>query len=55
MPDEQFMPQVRELYEQGAPVKYLRRKYHLSESELQDMAPEEFDETFEPESDIGGY
>lgn len=49
------MPQARELYERGAPLPYLRRRFHLSDSELEDVAPEEFDETFEPESDIGGY
>lgn len=49
------MPQARELYECGAPLKCLRRRFHLSESELRDVAPEEFDETHEPESDIGGY
>jgi hypothetical protein len=54
--NRQFMPTTRKAYEQGASVRYLRRKYDMSQSELEDCCPEEFgDEATVPDSDIGGY
>lgn len=35
------LAQIGELYRQGTPLRVLRRKYHLSDSEAQDVAPEE--------------
>ncbi len=46
---------AREMYERGVPLRVLRKRFHMSESELQDMAPEEFETHPEPENDIGGY
>jgi len=37
-------------------LERLRRRFHLSEGELRDLAPEEFTEdTPQPEGNIGGY
>ncbi len=36
-------------------LKRLRLRFHLSEGELRDVAPEEFTETPQPEGDAGGY
>jgi hypothetical protein len=54
-PDEQFMPEARKLYDRGAPLSHIKRKYHMSDSELRDMAPEKFDEAQESENEISGY
>ena len=35
---------ARLAYEHGAPLYVLRRRFHLSNSEAQDMAPEEFED-----------
>jgi len=32
---------IRTRYEKGAPLSYLKRRYHLSASEMEDIAPEE--------------
>ena len=45
----------REMYEQGAPLSVLKRKMHLTEGELRDIAPEEFPDDPEPEGGAGGY
>jgi len=50
-----FQREIRDLYEQGASVVYLKRKYHLSNSELQEIAPDAFEEFPQPENSIGGY
>ncbi len=44
----------REAYEQGMPLHVLRRRFHLSDSEAQDVAPEEFGDQVGPEG-VGGY
>ena len=54
-PKDQFMPTAREQYDRGAPLNYLRRKYHMSDSELKDMAPEEFDDDNQSENITSGY
>jgi len=36
-------------------LERLRRRFHLSEGELRDVAPEEFIEDPQPEGNIGGY
>jgi len=46
---------IRELYDMGASVAYIKRKYALSRSELQDILPDAFKPHPTPESDIGGY
>ncbi len=46
---------AREMYDEGASLRRISRKFHMSPGELHEMAPEETDETPSPESDIGGY
>lgn len=37
-------------------MRALRKRYHMSESELQDCCPEEFGEpVIAPDNEIGGY
>ncbi len=44
----------RQAYEDGMPLSVMRRRFHLSESEAQDIAPEEFED--EPErNSVSGY
>ncbi len=47
------LAEIGELYDQGTPLRVLRRKYHLSDSEAQDVAPE--DDWSEPSNGVGGY
>ena len=47
-------PKARAAYEDGAPLRYLRRKFHLTDGELRDVAPEEFTDQPKPEG-LGGY
>lgn len=49
------MPEARAAYEAGMPLAALRRRFNMSHSELQDVAPEEFVERPKPEGKIGGY
>ncbi len=45
---------AREAYERGASVEALKKWFHLSDSEAQDIAPEEFED--DPESNsVSGY
>ena len=46
--------EARQAYEQGMPLHVLRRRFHLSDSEAQDVAPEEFGDEARPEG-VGGY
>lgn len=46
---------IQELYDMGASARYLRRKYTLSRSELQDILPDADLPHPTPENDIGGY
>ena len=46
---------ARQAYEEGMSLERLRRRFHLSEGELREVAPEEFEGTPEPEGNIGGY
>lgn len=44
----------RQAYEDGMPLHVVRRRFHLSDSEAQDIAPEEFQD--EPERNkVSGY
>lgn len=48
-------PKSRRAYEQGASLRALRRRYKLSEGELRDVAPEEFEhEDIHPDG-VAGY
>ena len=50
-------PKAREMYEQGVALEDIKRFLHLSESEMRDVAPEEFEDEFmdtEPKG-VGGY
>ncbi|MFB3110674.1 MAG: hypothetical protein ACE10G_01450 [Gemmatimonadales bacterium] len=47
--------EARRAYENGMSLERLRRRFHLSEGELRDVAPEEFIEDPQPEGNIGGY
>ncbi len=44
----------RQAYEDGMPLHVVRRRYHLSDSEAQDVAPEEFEEALE-RNRVSGY
>lgn len=47
---------ARRAYEDGMGLQRLRRRFHLSDGELRDVAPEEFnDDDPQPEGNIGGY
>ena len=46
---------ARQAYLDGMSLERLRRRFHLSDGELRDIAPEEFIETPEPDGNVGGY
>jgi hypothetical protein len=48
-------PKARHAYEQGASLRGLVRRLHLTEGELRDVCPEEFADDVAPENLIGGY
>ncbi len=45
---------AREAYERGASVEALKKWFHLSDSEAQDVAPEEFEDETE-RNGMSGY
>ncbi len=45
----------REAYERGASVTALMRWFHLSNSEVQDVAPEEFGDEDSGRDKVSGY
>lgn len=45
----------RKAYDDGMPLGVLRRRMHLTESELRDIAPEEFDDDVTGPEGCGGY
>ncbi len=47
--------EARQAYLDGMSLRRLRLRFHLSEGELRDVAPEEFVEEPQPEGTIGGY
>ncbi len=47
-------PTPREAYEDGMPLHVLRARYYLSDSEAQDVAPEEFEDV-EERNKVSGY
>ena len=47
--------EARRAYENGMSLERLRRRFHLSEGVLRDVAPEEFMEDPPAEGNIGGY
>ncbi len=53
-PGTSELPSPREAYEDGMPLHVLRRRYHLSDSEAQDVAPEEFEDETESNG-VSGY
>ena len=50
-----FASSPREAYEKGAPLWFIRQKYHLSDSEAQDVAPEEFEDANTGRNKVSGY
>ena len=46
---------ARRAYENGMSLERLRLRFHLSEGEWQDVAPEEFAEDPTPDGTAGGY
>ena len=46
--------EARQAYENGMPLHVLRRRFHLSDSEAQDVAPEEFEHDEQADS-VSGY
>ena len=47
--------EARQAYLDGMSLKRLRLRFHLSEGELRDVAPEEFTESPQPDGNRGGY
>ena len=45
---------ARQAYDQGMPLHIVRRRYHLSEGEAREVAPEEFGDDVQPDS-VSGY
>ncbi len=45
---------ARHAYENGMPLHIVKRRFHLSESEAEEMAPEEY-ATDEQADSVGGY
>lgn len=45
----------REAYDRGVPLRAIKRRFHMSESEMEDLAPEEFEAEPSSENPIGGY
>lgn len=37
-------PRARDAYEQGASLRAIKRRLHLNDGELKDIAPDEFDD-----------
>lgn len=55
MATELFFPAAREAYERGMSVRRLKARFHLSDSELEDIAPEEFPKDDARPEGPGGY
>lgn len=45
----------RQSYEDGMPIHVIRRRFHLSDSEAQDVAPEEFEPDETGRNRVSGY
>ncbi len=45
----------RQAYEDGMPIDVVRRRYHLSQSEAEDVAPEEFEDQTGERNVMSGY
>lgn len=46
---------ARQAYLDGMSLKRLRLRFHLSEGELRDVAPEEFEEAPKVNNNVDGY
>ena len=44
-----------EQYERGVSLTRIKRRFHMSDGELHDTFPDEFEDVPESENDIGGY
>ncbi len=51
----QIAASPREAYEDGMPLHILRTMFHLSDSEAQDLAPEEFEDHDAGQNKVSGY
>jgi hypothetical protein len=45
---------ARHAYEHGMPLHIIKRRFHLSDSEAQDVVPEEFEQDEQADS-VSGY
>ena len=45
---------ARHAYDHGMPLHIVKRRFHLSDSEVQEMAPEEFDDDAQADA-VSGY
>ena len=52
-PSDPFVD-ARHAYDHGMPLHIVKRRFHLSDSEAQDVAPEEFHVEQQPDS-VSGY
>jgi hypothetical protein len=50
----QAILEARQAYENGTPLRVLRRWFHLSDSEAREIAPEEFEDVAQADS-VSGY
>lgn len=48
-------PAARKAYLEGASLRHIKRKFHLTDSEVDDVAPEEVVEEHSHPEGIGGY
>lgn len=46
--------EARQAYENGMPLAVMKRRFHLSNSEAADVAPEEFDDDAQADG-VSGY
>ena len=47
-------PTPRQAYDHGMPLHIVKRRFHLSDSEAAEMAPEEFEDDNQAD-DVSGY
>ena len=45
---------ARHAYDHGMPLHIVKRRFHLSDSEVEEMAPEEFDDDAQADA-VSGY
>ena len=49
-----LISEARLAYDHGMPLRIVKRRFHLSEGEAQELAPEEFGDDEQPDN-VSGY